>query len=71
LESEALISAMSMLENEPPETDAPSDGDRGGVSLPELSEVQVLERDRDTGLGRENTGAWTMQRKTIRSNPKE
>jgi hypothetical protein len=46
-----LISAMSMLENDPPDIDDPSEGESGGVSLPELSdaEVQVLDRDREVG----------------------
>jgi hypothetical protein len=31
----------------------PSDPESGGVSAPELKDVQVLDRERDTGRGRE------------------
>jgi hypothetical protein len=51
----------SILDCEPSDiVEAPSDDDKGGVSLPELEVVHVLDRERPTGPGRENTGTkWT------------
>lgn len=65
----ASISARSMLDIELPETEDPSDAERGGVSPPEL-EVQVLERDREAGGGRVKTGTGRtelmLERETMR-----
>jgi hypothetical protein len=57
LESMTLSCDMSMLDCEPSDIEAPSAGDRGGVSPPELEVVIVDERERELGLGRENTAA--------------
>lgn len=45
-----------MLDCDPPEVEDPSEAESGGVSTPELDDVQVLERERVAGLGREKTG---------------
>ncbi len=42
-----------MLDCEPPETDEPSEAESGGVSVPEEEDVQVLDRERPAGDGRE------------------
>jgi hypothetical protein len=48
---------MSILDCDPSDIDMdPSEGDKGGVSTPELIDVQVLEREREAGPGLENTG---------------
>jgi hypothetical protein len=52
-----------MLDCEPSDIEEkPSDEDKGGVSPPELEVVQVLDRERPTGPGREKTGMkWTSR----------
>jgi hypothetical protein len=51
----------SMLDTDP-EGEDDSDAERGGVSRPELDVVQVLERERAAGPGREKTGMeWTVE----------
>jgi hypothetical protein len=42
-----------MLDWEPLDRE-PSEQERGGVSAPELRDVQVLDRERDAGVGRAN-----------------
>jgi hypothetical protein len=52
---------------EPSEIEKPSD-DKGGVSPPELEVVQMLDRERPAGPGREKTGVkWTSR--IIRPSP--
>jgi len=46
----------SMLDCEPSDCEEPSEHESGGVSPPELDDVQVLDRERDAGVGREKTG---------------
>jgi len=45
----------SILDCEPSDIEEPSEDDNGGVSPPEL-DVQVLDREREAGPGREKTG---------------
>jgi len=57
-----------MLDCEPSDIDMePSEGESGGVSVPELREtdVHVLEREREAGPGLVNTGAEETREQSI------
>jgi hypothetical protein len=56
--SERLTCDRSMLEIESLATeDVSPDGDKGGVSIPELVEEWLPNFERDAGVGREKTGS--------------